>query len=38
LQESEECRRVLIEILDTFVEAGWPSARRLTYRIEEIFR
>jgi hypothetical protein len=38
LQESEECRRVLIEILDVFVEAGWPSARRLTYRIEEIFR
>jgi DNA replication protein DnaC len=38
LQESEECRRVLIEILDVFVEAGWPSARRVTYRIEEIFR
>jgi hypothetical protein len=38
LQESEECRSVLIEILDVFVEAGWASARRLTYRIEEIFR
>jgi hypothetical protein len=38
LRESEECRRVLVEILDVFVEAGWPSARRLTYRIEEIFR
>lgn len=38
LRESEECRRVLIQILDVFVEAGWPSARRLTYRIEEIFR
>jgi hypothetical protein len=38
LRDSEECRRVLIEILDVFVEAGWPSARRLTYRIEEIFR
>jgi hypothetical protein len=38
LRESEECRRVLIEILDVFVEAGWASARRLTYRIEEIFR
>lgn len=38
LRESDECRRVLSEILDLFVEAGWPSARRLTYRIEEIFR
>jgi hypothetical protein len=38
LQENKECRRALIEILDTFVEAGWPAARRLTYRMEEIFR
>lgn len=38
LQENEACRRVLIEVLDTFVEAGWPAARRLTYRMEEIFR
>jgi hypothetical protein len=38
LQENDECRRTLIEILDTFVEAGWASARRLTYRMEEIFR
>ncbi len=36
LRENEECRKVLIEILDTFV--GWHSARRLTYRMEEIFR
>jgi signal recognition particle GTPase len=36
LREDENCRRVLVEILDTFV--GWPSARRLTYRMEEIFR
>jgi hypothetical protein len=38
LQENEECRRMLVEILDTFVEVGWPSARRLTYRLEDIFR
>jgi hypothetical protein len=38
LRANPECRRVLLEILDTFVEAGWPSARRLTYRMEEIFR
>jgi hypothetical protein len=36
LREDENCRRVIVEILDTFV--GWPSARRLTYRMEEIFR
>jgi hypothetical protein len=36
LREDEECRKVLIEILDTFI--GWPSDRRLTYRLEEIFR
>ena len=38
LRENEECRRTLLEVLDTFVQAGWPSARRLTYRLEEIFR
>jgi hypothetical protein len=38
LRENEECRRTLLEVLDIFVKAGWPSARRLTYRLEEIFR
>jgi hypothetical protein len=38
LREDAECRRILVEILDVFVDAGWPSARRLTYRLEEIFR
>lgn len=38
LREDSECRRILIEILDTFVQAGWPNALRLTYRLEEIFR
>jgi len=38
LRQSEECRKTLIEILDIFVKAGWPSAHRLTYRLEEIFR
>jgi hypothetical protein len=38
LREDEECRRILFEVLDVFVQAGWPSARRLTYRLEEIFR
>lgn len=36
--ESQECRMDLINILDVFVQVGWPSARKLTYRLEEIFR
>jgi hypothetical protein len=38
LRQSDECRRRLVDILDTFVSAGWPSARRLSYRLEDIFR
>jgi hypothetical protein len=38
LRDDAECRQTLIEILDIFVRAGWPTARRLTYRLEEIFR
>ena len=38
LQENPECRQVLVELLDTFIRAGWPSARQLTYRLEDIFR
>lgn len=38
LQQDAECRQALIEILDIFVRAGWPSARRLTYNLEDIFR
>jgi hypothetical protein len=37
-QENIECRDALIEVLDIFVQAGWPQAQRLTYRLEEIFR
>jgi len=36
LREDRECREGLTEILDTFVQ--WPNARRLTYRLDEIFR
>ena len=38
LKESQECRQAMIEILDTFVEAGWESAHKLTYRLEDIYR
>ncbi len=38
LREDEQCLQILIQVLDTFVEVGWPRAWQLTYRIEEIFR
>lgn len=38
LQQDDTCRQTLINVLDVFVQAGWPSARGLTYRLEEIFR
>ncbi|WP_185747572.1 AAA family ATPase [Thermus tengchongensis] len=38
LRDNPECRRTLVEILDGFVQAGWPRARQLAYRLEEIFR
>ena len=36
-QESE-CLTALLKVLDLFVEAGWPEARQLTHRLEEIYR
>jgi HEAT repeat protein len=33
-----QSRHVLISSLDGFVEAGWPSARRLLYGLDDMFR
>lgn len=38
LREREDCRHALIETLDVFVEAGWPAAMELTYRLEGMYR
>lgn len=38
LRDDAACRNALVDILDTFVEAGWPSAQQLTYRLAEIYR
>lgn len=38
LQQDDEVRALLIEMLDVFVEAGWPKARQLTYGLHELFR
>lgn len=37
-REDSRCRQTLMEVLDIFVNAGWPSARCLTYGLEDIFR
>jgi hypothetical protein len=38
LQNDDECQRALREIPETFIEAGWPAAQQLAYRIDEIHR
>jgi hypothetical protein len=38
IQEDTRAREELVDILEVFVDAGWPAARRLSYRLEEIFR
>lgn len=38
LKDDPECQEAAIEVLDTFVEAGWESALRLTYQVNEIYR
>lgn len=38
LRSRAECRRALVDILDVFAGVGWPSARQLTYRLQDIYR
>jgi len=38
LQDDVQCRKELMAMLETFVTAGWPSALRLIYRLEEMYR
>jgi len=38
LRENQDVRLAMVEMLDVFVEAGWPQAIQLTYRLDEIFR
>jgi len=33
-----EMRDILLDVLDRFVEAGWPKATRLTFRLSEVYR
>lgn len=36
-KNDEEMRTTLIDVLDLFVEVGWPKATQLTYRLNEVF-
>lgn len=36
--DSADCRAALRDVLDTFVEAGWPESHRLVYSLDTIFR
>jgi hypothetical protein len=38
LQENQDVRLAMVEMLDVFVEAGWTQAIHLTYRLDEVFR
>ena len=37
-ERHRDCLRVLRELLDLFITAGWPSARIVAYRVDEVFR
>ncbi len=37
-ERNPDCLRVLRELLDLFIATGWPSARIVAYRVDEIFR
>ena len=38
LLTDRDCRDALLGALELFVQAGWPDARRLVYRLDEAFR
>jgi hypothetical protein len=38
LMRDRLAREVLVRALESFVEAGWPSARRLMYGLDDMFR
>jgi hypothetical protein len=38
LRNDRQAQMALLDALDVFVAVGWPSATRLTHRLEDIFR
>ncbi len=37
LEGDDACRDAVVEILDLFIEAGWPEALRLAFRLGDLF-
>jgi hypothetical protein len=37
-RDDSKLQNHLLDLLDTFVDAGWPKATVLTYRLDEVFR
>lgn len=37
-RDNRALRDTLLDVLDVFVEAGWPKATQLTFRLSEVFR
>lgn len=37
-ENNPDCLRALRELLDLFITAGWPAARIVAYRVDEVFR
>lgn len=38
IESSTERRGAFLDVLDIFVLAGWPEARQLSYRLEDVYR
>ncbi|MEK6373221.1 MAG: hypothetical protein AABO58_11040 [Acidobacteriota bacterium] len=38
LEADDECRDAIVEMLGLFIEAGWPEALRLAFRLGDLFR
>jgi hypothetical protein len=37
LQQDVVALHLIIQVLDHFVEAGWPTAWQLVYRLDQLF-
>jgi len=38
VMRDRQCRAILVTSLEGFLDAGWPSARRLLYGLDDMFR
>lgn len=38
MRENQQCLDSLLQVIDIFVQAGWPEANRLIYRLDDLYR